>query len=390
MRGSLPRSDAWRPKSGEKQALRKLARNRRFEELEAALLAEIEGCGIDREEVVAILNLCVHRDEEEKAEALMWMILSAWTERRGAGSGLELLRGLAPLLPKSAALRGEADSLYRATRADHPGLASILRGTVLNEATPLGDAMRQADALLRFAPGAYFRERRGKVAGKALGVRETGDALLADMEGKERAFDLRAVGDLEPLPDDDVRVLLGFFPDRVAEAAGKDPAGLVERVLRTHGPLLSYRELRAVLNDLVPGGFAAFWNEASPRIRRSPWIEVSAGSQPTFELRRAALSHEARFRREFAETGPGLPRLLATLTYLEEAGEHAAQEPALTAILCEALRAEAGSSDPAIALGSLALLDRLARFRPDERPSRSRSWRPGTPRCSCPGSPTPS
>jgi transcription elongation factor GreA len=350
--------------SHEKPALRKLARNQRFDEVEAALLAEIEIGGVERDEIVAILNLCFHRGEEERVEAMMWMVLSTFSERYGPESGISLLRGLSPLMPQSAALRDEALGYYRAARSEHAGLDDLLGRTVGDAALPLDEGMRRADALFSLPPGTFFRERRGKVAGRALGLSPAGDTFAAEFEAGAKFYDFRVVGDLEILPEDDFRVEAAFRKERVREAAERDPAGLIEKVLRTHGPLLSYRELRSHLNELVPGGFAGWWNQCAPQIRRSPWIEVSGGTQPSFEIRRVALSHEARFRRELADAGKGLPTLLLAITYLEEAGDHAGDEPELTALLAEALIAESEAEDPAIALGALALLDRLARFRP--------------------------
>ncbi|MCU0728121.1 MAG: GreA/GreB family elongation factor, partial [Planctomycetes bacterium] len=305
---------------------------------------------------------------EERFESLAWMVLTTWVERNGTESGLEFARGLARLLPRSAVLREEIAALLTKVYTDRPNLGTMLARTVGAKDLTVEEGLRRADSLLRLAPGSFFRDRRTKAVGRVRGFAADRDALVADVEGGEKAYDCRAAEELLPLPPEDFRVLAAFDGDRVRALAESDPAGLFESLLRAHGPRLSYREARALLNDFVPGAWAGFWNQAGPKIRRSPWIEVSTGAQPTFELRRVPLSHQTRFEREIADAGEGLPRLFVTLDYLAESKEHAAEEPALVGRLAESLRAQAEGPDPALTLATRGVLLQLAKFLPAAAP----------------------
>ncbi len=355
--------------SGDRQALRKLAKNRRFDDLEAGCIEEIEAGTVDRQELLSILSMTSDRSDEERFESLAWMVLTTWVERNGTESGLELARGLARLLPRSAVLREEVSALLGKVYAGRENLGAMLARTVGAKDVTVEEGLRRADSLLRLPPGSYFRDRRTKAVGRVRGFAADRDALVAEVEGGETSYDCRAAEELLPLPPEDFRVLAAFEADRVRALAESDPAGLFESLLRAHGPQLSYREARALLNDFVPGAWAGFWNQAGPKIRRSPWIEVSGGAQPTFELRRVPLSHQTRFLREIADAAEGLPRLYVTLDYLSESKEHAAEEPELVGRLAESLRPQAEGPDPALALASRGVLLLLSKHLPAVAPA---------------------
>ena len=339
-------------------SLKKLARNRRFEELESGLLEAIEEGGVEREDLVAILNLATHRAEPAELDPLYWLALSSWAERHGAAEGLAAAREVAPLFPAAETIREDLVGWLAESHPDYPGAEGLARVVLTGSDLPLPEAFARADAILALPPGAYALKRNAKLPGRVVGLTESADALLLEDPDGEVAWPLAEAEKFAHLADDDYRSLALFEPERFAELATEGAAALVETVLRTSGPRLTYRDLRAHLVELLPMPWNEWWNDARPRLRRSAWIEMTASSQPTLELRRVPISHDAEIREEL-ETAEGFTKLSVIVEFLDESGEHAATEPELIRHFAETLATLAAGDEAPLSLAALAVLEEL-------------------------------
>ena len=150
--------------------LRKLAKNRRFDELEEGLLEEIEDGSLDRDELLSVLTMTCHRADPGLAESLCWLAITSMAEHRGNEEGMAVAQGVAPLLPESELVREELAGLFAALSPDREDLEGILAVTVNDPEVKLDVAAEQANALVVLAPGSFFRERAGREAGQSIGV----------------------------------------------------------------------------------------------------------------------------------------------------------------------------------------------------------------------------
>jgi len=337
-------------------ALRKLAKNLRFDELEEGLLEEIEDGSLDRDELLSVLTMTCHRADPDLAESLCWLAVTSFAEYRGNEESMAVAQGVAPLLPKSEMIREEMAGLFTALYGDRDDLPGILAVTVNDASVALAAAADQANALIALPPGGFFRERAGREAGQSIGIAD--GVFHSRFKDGPRDFPLERVPTLVPLPADDFRAMLAFEKERLGAFAEKDPCGLVEACVRALGPRLTYRDLRTHIMDVVPEPWSSWWNDARPLVKRSPWVEMSGTAQPTFDLRKTPLSHEARVQAEFDEAETSLDKLLVVLDYLGEAGEHVANEADLARLLATGV-AGLGGEDRAIDLGVAAMVRTL-------------------------------
>jgi transcription elongation factor GreA len=356
------------PSTDASSSLRKLAKNKKFDELETACVEAIESGSVEQEGLLSALRLAAHRATPEQVESLVWLALTSWAERHGPAAGLALAEAAPDVLPASEMIREEIAGFARGAHEVYPGLEDLLESTVMASSQPLTDTVPVVAGVLRLPPGTYVRERGHKEPGRVVGLTDGGAALQIDHGERTATYPLARTSVLNVLEPDHFHALAVFERDRVAAIAEEDPGRLVEMLLRAQGRSISYRDLRAALADVVPGAWTAWWNDARPRVRRSPWIDVSAGTQPTLTLRRAPLGHGERVRRDFADADSDLDRVGAVLDYLAEAGEHLGEEGEVLRTFAETLDGLARGEDAAVALAGAAVLEELRGVAPDSVP----------------------
>jgi len=345
--------------------LKKLAKNKNYDELEEVFVAGLDDGSIEFDVILSVLDMVARRAETSTAEGFAWMAVTSWGEKHGDESALELARGVAEGLPKSKSLRDELAKLYLEVKAGYPGVETVVERIFRGGVMPLPQAARRADRALELPPGTYVVKRGRKDPGRVIGVAEGGVAIDVEFAAGNHAFRFEELDMVEVLAPDHFRALAVFEPDRLKERAAEDPAGLVEDLLRVVGGQLKYRDLRSHLVDVVPGAWSKWWNAARGVVQRSPWIEMSTGRQPTLTIRRQALSHTDRVREEFDEAETYEDQIEAVVEYLEQASEHAAGEAELVGHLADTLREIAEDEDPSDALVAAAVLDGLRAVAPD-------------------------
>jgi len=359
-----PEGENLEPLAEEVVELLALAKSGKAERLEAAWMAAVENPERIIEEFQMVLEQVAARKVAAQMESLVWLFLSAQSEREGPEAALDAAWQMRSLLPDSDALRDEIGDLYRRVHADLDGIETLAAMTVLRRDLGLADAMGAMERMLALPPGTYVSDSRRRSPGRVTGPDAARKVLAVSFGESERAYDAASVEALETLEPDDFRAMAVFDRPGLAAVAEADPARLVRLVLRAYGPRTGMKDLKARLADVaVPAdGWSRWWSSAKAQVKRDPLIEMSEGTQPDFFLRSRPMTYEAEVRDRFEVAAATEERLAIALGYLGEAGHNPAAEAELLGWFTERLAPmtdEAGRAAPAEALGALAVLARI-------------------------------
>jgi transcription elongation GreA/GreB family factor len=362
--------------------LRRLAAKKRFDDLEAAWTEAVEGDAVDTPGLLSVLERVQRAGEDERAESLLWFLLSDRAERKGAAEALRVARAALDLFPGSAVLREEMAGLIPAAHADVPEAAALVEQTLGRDDLPLSNAVGRLERLLALRPGTYVLDPEGERAGRVRGFDPSEGVTVAFGE-TARTYAVDAVDGLEPLPEDDFRALLAYDPARLETLAAEDPAGLVTRTLRAYGPRLTLRQLRSHLAGVVPkAAWSRWWSAARPKLRRAAWVDVSEGASPTFTLRSRALPYDAVLKAQFNRARTPEDKLAAVLDYLKEIEQGASPDAAVLQFFAARLDEMVGEfegREPVWAVGALAARTAVHRALPDAVPAPEREVGPLLP-----------
>jgi len=355
--------------------LLRLARAGEDDALESAWV-EAVGSGVARAvDLDAVVQALGRASNAKRRESLLWFMLTVLTEHVGPAEALAAVRGAADRFPESKTLRDETASLCVAAHPDRSDARVLAEMTVLQKDFPLAEGVKWLDRFLALAPGTFVMDRRLRRPGCVKSADAERKALLIAFEDRERSYDMRTLDHLDVLDADDYRAAAIFGRPRLEAMAAEDPAELVRLALKAHGPQLSFRDFKACMAPVVPPErWSKWWSGAKAAVRRSPALEVSDGTQPTLTLRFRPVAYEDAAISRFDET-TGEQRLLAALGYLAESGDGEAHEQVLRHVAA-ALVAQADAtaeSDPATALGALAVLAEIRKHAPAAVPAEARS-----------------
>jgi len=357
--------------SPEMLALQKLAKGARFDEIESAWMAAVEGGALSVDDFIRVLvNLDKGADAKRK-DQLVWFMLTLWAEKRGPAEGLTAAQLAADLFPQSPLLRDELCSLYRKVHAASPGIEALTDMTVRRKEVALPTSVEQIDRLLELAPGTFVMDDRRRAPGKVIGVDAAKKVLVVAFEDRERTFDPQMIDHLQTLDPTDFRALAAFGQEHLRALAKDDPAEVVRLVLKVRGPQLTYKEMKAEIEPAVPAeSWSRWWAAAKLAVRQSPALELSEGPQPTFTLRMKPLSYEEAVRGRF-DVAKGEARLLTALGYLAETAGTDHADAGVLRYFATSLAVEvekAGEKHPASSIAHLAVLGEIRRRAPDTAP----------------------
>jgi len=352
-------------------ALLALATAGQFDDLEAAWMGAVEDQAFAADAALAILQAVAERETPKPLESLVWLLVSTWTEGGRFAEARVVVRRAAGLLPPSDVLREEIAGLYRQACGDADGIGTLIDMTLGRAGLPLATALARLEKLAALPPGAFIVDPRRRHPGCVLGVDPERKVLKVSFGESERGYDAVSIENVEAGDPEDFRALVAFRPECLADLASDDVPELARLVLKACGPEMKFRDFKAALEPVIPAkAWSKWWSKARDRVRRSPYIEVSGGTQPTFTLRVRAKSFEDRARETFDEAESSAARLAFVLAYLGETGHHPDPE-AEAQVLAHfaaslARRLDAGAqADPAEVLGTLAVLAEAHRRHPD-------------------------
>ncbi|MEW6354710.1 MAG: GreA/GreB family elongation factor [Planctomycetota bacterium] len=346
--------------------LQKLAKSRLYDELESAWLETVQADPRCADDLFPVFDLLVRRGDTELAESLLSYLLIEQAERLGAKDAVATIAKAAARLPGSASLRGEAVELYRSAHASRPAVEAMIQATVAADDTPLPDAIARLEKLLALEPGTYILDE--KAPGRVVRFDEEAKALVVEFADGERRYDAASIKGLLILDPNDFRALAAFDRPRLQRLAAEDPGELVAALMRAFGRELTYRDIRERLKDVLDVSWNTWWADAKVKIRRSPWLDVSEGTQPKFTLRRAPVAVEERIREDFDSAKSSERKLATVLDYVEGMkGEDRDVLQRFAANLASIMR-DAVATEPAVAVAGLAVIHHLHERFPDLPP----------------------
>lgn len=353
---------------GDAQQLVRLARKKKHDELEAAWIVAVEDDSIELADLLSIVQIVCGQNETEKAETLVWFLLTAWAERKGPDEALRAAKEAQALLPGSDILREEIAVLYRAVHGALPEIETLVQMAVLRRDISLQAAVQRMDQLLGLLPGTYVLDKRSQACGRVAAWDTLKGVLRVSFADGQRTYDSDLVDSLEPLERDDFRALAVSDRARLEALAQDNPTELVRLVLKAFGPRLAFGSLKSHLVGIVPEtSWSKWWSSSRAQIRRAAMIDMSQGVRPTLALRGRPVAYEDCLKDQFDDAGSQEDKLGIVLDYLAETDEGLALDAGLLQCFAEQLRRIVDGfrdPEPGIALGALAALGELHRKSP--------------------------
>ena len=347
----------------ESARLRRLGTKKKFDELEAAWVEAIEKKALPLEEFLSIVQMLAQGKEQERVGTLLWYLLTSVAEANGPSEAIRIVRELGASLPEAALLREELASLYRAAYPDLAEVKRLAEMTLLRPDIPIASAVRKLDKLLSLRPGTYALDTKRMKPGRVVGLSAERNVLEVAFADATWAYDGVSIDLVERLEPDDFRAVLVFEREKLRRVAESDPAELLRLVLRAFGPRLTYRDVKAILSEIVPAeSWSKWWTASKPQIARSPMIELSEGPQPVFTLRRQALAYEDSLRAKFDGAAAAEEKLALVLDYLSRTSGETPGDAALLAHFSKQLAAQIApwsETELPAALAALAVVSEI-------------------------------
>ena len=344
-------------------SLLKLAKARKFTELEAAWMATLEQPEVPWNELFEIPEYLVRSNESEQAVLLLWALVASAREKVPPPEALDFGKRSAILVPSDESLKAELAELYAHAYANLAEAKLLADNSGLRGNTPAGLAIERMERFLAMRPDTYIRDKNTGRVGRVQRVDAHGFTL--SIEGATAVYDPIATDALEVLPPDDLRALAVFEAERMESLRENDPAEMVRLALKTYGGRLEFKQLKERLTPaLGSASWTSWWAKTKEAVKRSPHIEMTDEAQPYLVLRRTPLSYQERVRRYFQAAATPDDKFELVLDYLRGTRAGQPADKAVSEQLIEGLQqiAEAHRENaPVIALAGLALLAEIRR-----------------------------
>lgn len=298
----------------------RLARSRRFRELETAWMSALERRPIDPEPFLVVARQVARAREADLAGELLWTLVTSVAESASEADALEVARRSAELVPDSDILREEAAERCQACYASVPDIEALVQMAGIRTETPLDVSLRRLALAVRLCPGTYVLDTGNGRPGRVEGLDVEAGRILVSLGGSPSRYDAEALDRLEVLDPTDFRAMELFATDELEALAQEDPAELVCRILEAHGGRLEMRQLKARVRAtaVASGGWSAWWRRAKPILRRCARLHMTEDAQPYFVLRQSEVSYEQELRERFEQHESLADRLNLVLDYLAD------------------------------------------------------------------------
>lgn len=344
--------------------LLKLAKLRKFSELEEAWMAALEEPIATWEAMLEVPTYLARSNEIEQAVLLLWAMVTAAREKLPPAEALEVAKRCALVVPGDSSLKKELAELYVLAHSNIPEIQILVNFAGLKGNTPAGMAIERMERFLAMRPGTYVHDKNTDRIGRVEKVDPQGFTLNL---GKANAiYNATATDAIEILAPDDLRALVLFETERIESLREDNPAELVRLALKTYGGRLEFRQLkeRLTAGAIPSSAWSSWWAKAKEAVKRSPLIEMTDDAQPYMVLRKTPLSYQERIRRHFQAASTPDDKFALVLDYLHgtQAGQPA--DKAVSEQLVEGLQQlvqENYQKSPIIALGALAVLGEFRR-----------------------------
>ncbi len=350
--------------------LNKLAIARKYDELETEWLQAVESDSLHSDAAVTILGILAGHKQLDKADTLAWCMITEYRQKRGDQTALEVVRLLAKHLGGGPSIREEAGSLYTACYQDCQQLETLLGMTVLRDETPFANALNQIDKLLEIPVGSYVRDCNVSAPGKVVSIDPERSALFVQRNDNEYRYQGDAIDRLELLDDDHYQALQAFDPQRLQEIASENAERFVIQILRDHGPIMKFREIKdEICQAITAKKWTSWWKAAKPKLSQSPMIDMTDSTQPTFELRKRPIGHAQVFSSRFNEADLLDDRFATVLDYLDQIDDGVdSDQPALAAFAAHMCRYAKSAEHLCHRLTALAVHSELVKRTEEDLP----------------------
>jgi transcription elongation factor GreA len=270
----------------------------RFVGLEEAALEFVERGAIDG--LVVLLRVLPGPAERGALGVCEQLVGIVFPEVARAGRAGECEAALRAIVASALAAEGGAggarfraalvESLRQGRGAGLPDAAAVIAASgVAEPARPLAEALERFDRIAALPPGRAVWHGTFQ-AGR---VREDdGDAVVLDFvrsKGHRMPY-AAALRSLQPLPEDDLRVLLLTHPGEIARLRAEEPAEMLARSLAALGGEGDAQRLKVFLvgADLVAAkDWNSFWRQARAAASAHPRIDAARAFEQAYRLRRA-------------------------------------------------------------------------------------------------------
>ncbi len=344
--------------SVEANRMQKLARLKKFDDLESALMNAIETDSLSLDDVFSVLEVAAEQNDPKRTESILWMVLTMWTEKKGPPEGLNVARRAPEILPQNDTIRSEITELYRKVfTSTIPQTETLLDLTLLRKNTPLALAVQQMDKAVELLSHKFALDLTQNLPAQVLGLNPDKKEFTLRVGGEEKSFDAVAILKLQPLPETDFRARALFDQDSLRQLARENPEELILMVLKTFGPSLSFRDLKSHITQVITSSaWTKWWAAAKVLINKSAYIEMSGGNQPTLTLRAKPLTYEERLRNQFEDTDSFEEKIFTILNFLNDHHHETEPDPYLLQLFTYTLKQHINANDPALKLAAQAVM----------------------------------
>jgi transcription elongation factor GreA len=299
--------------------LGKLANSKDFDKLESLWLEALNQKGYSWKELVPIAGQVGRQGAIDRAENLMDIIIGQVEEKSGALEALDAVRKGAEQIPSGNTLVEHLKRLYLSRYPDFDQLPDLL-DLVLNQISPLGEAVNKIELYVHLQPGSYALDRSYLMPGQVEAVNGEKGRVSMLFVDRRADYGLSTLHKLNPRPDEYFPAMVLYAQDKLRDLAKDDAVAFVKLALNSHREgQISYRDLKGNVTDLLGDkGWKSWWKDAKPALKRDPLIGMSSGSQPSFRLMRQADKYEDRLRRKFDHSKDSQAKLMQVMAYLDE------------------------------------------------------------------------
>ena len=331
-----------------------LIQKKKFEDLEAVWLDQIEKDPSDADTFVNVAKALRKAEQRTQSDTLLGLLADALKERKLWPQRLQVLKEIGRLSKHPATLRPQIEEALRKALGDHKSFPRAFQ--FANFSDPQSNPVERAEKIetwLTYDEGeCFFMSGRG--AGRVTELNpELGICRLDFEKDKRVSVPLGAAAKfLIPLPEGHVLREKFADPEGLQKQAKTSPADFLARILQSFGRPMVMAEVRDAVIGIVPEAkWSTWWTNA----RKNPQVVTSGtGAKATYAFAGSSSDAEAVIRRDFERAD--------VKTKLDLARKHSGRSEQLADEFASALAGDAGRlarTDASTAWQILATLESL-------------------------------
>ncbi len=279
--------------------LLKAARKGKTEEVEVGWMEALEQEDVPWKKLIEVGQALCRVEEQDTAESLFWFLVSSLSDAGKEKAALTVAREGLKGIPDSDDLREEAIRLYREEEEDEEWARAVLKLTLGDYDLGGARSVERMEKLEDMAPGSYVRVDPGARIGMVVGL-DPREGFEIDFEGRRGTFDLDELDRLEGVSDDDVRALVVYEKDRLADMAENTPLELIRLVLNTFEGRMNLKRVRRYIKPcLRDKKWSGWWSSTRKKLEKSATIGSTGGRSPDLFIRSEPMDRAEQLKRRF-------------------------------------------------------------------------------------------